>query len=319
MPGNGNVVQQFVDPRAQALMSQTAHMDIAQKYLFAMANRIAPQQLGLTPGQIYASEQGLAGYTMNRQTGVISDQMGQPVNPGSLMSTMNTNLGGNIYAGQGSGAGTSGTFNPSGWGSNPNIAPMGSGLAGGTGGGGSAPGSTGTNPYGGAAGLAGSGGNALRQQLMDSGQFNPNGSNTYAIQNMDLSGQGASVGQAGQADPGVVPPGTTPTAQGTVATTGTPMPTATGAPTPAPTSTPNPYRNTTGQVPGYNNGQTSGAIYSTAPQASTNPTPAATTSSPTATTNPTATSNPYTGPSGTTPYTRAPTPTGGIPGRATIQ
>lgn len=89
------------------------------------------------------------------------------------------------------------------------------------------PGTAGSySPYGGAAGsgLAGSAGNALRSMLMNSQQYNPNGANTYGIQNMDLSGQGNYVGQNGQAMPGS---GYNQTAQGTGQVTGQPLPKAT--------------------------------------------------------------------------------------------
>jgi hypothetical protein len=83
--------------------------------------------------------------------------------------------------------------------------------------------------------LAGAGGNDLRSQFMNSQQFNPNGSNSYAIQNMNLSGKGDLGSNMGGVPSnglfnGAVPstPNVT-TAIGNGSTSGQSMPTVTGA------------------------------------------------------------------------------------------
>jgi hypothetical protein len=97
--------------------AQSANMDPAQKYLFAMANRIPPANLGLSPGEINTAEQGLMGYTMNKNTGQITGVNGQPVDPSQMLSIMNTQLGGAPGADAGSffqwRNGQAGTFDPS--------------------------------------------------------------------------------------------------------------------------------------------------------------------------------------------------------------
>jgi hypothetical protein len=112
----GNVLQTYTDPRVAALSPAMANMDPSQKYLYAMANRIAPTQLGLNAGQIYDAEQGLAGYHMDKNTGQIFDMNNQPVAPGSTLGTMNTNLGGTGQIGSEADSawrlGQAGTYDP---------------------------------------------------------------------------------------------------------------------------------------------------------------------------------------------------------------
>lgn len=221
----------------QRLQAQSQNMDPAQKYLFAVANHMPPTALGLTPGQIYAAEQGLTGYHMDPQTGQITkaNAMGgrDAVDPNSLLSTINTNLGGSFGMENGNMVndaawinGGSGSYNiqpgQSGYGmgkmTNPSN-PTGntSNIGGGAG-----------NPNNAAGGLYGAAGNALRQMFMDSQQFNPNGANTYAIQNMNLSGLGDLGSNMGGMPSnglfgGAVPAGTPQTAQGTGSTSGNVM------------------------------------------------------------------------------------------------
>ncbi len=197
MAGLHNVLQSYADPRATALQGIAASMDPAQKYLLAMAHRISPAQLGLTPQQTNYYEQGLTGVTMNPRTGqIINNNTGQAVDPSSLMSTANTNMGGNIAGSGGvtptpgyNMTGTVGTGQMAGGGYLPGYTPP-AGTGYGTSGGVSNIGGGAGNPNNAAGGLYGAAGNQVRQQMMDSQQFNPNGANTYAIQNMNLSGQG---------------------------------------------------------------------------------------------------------------------------------
>jgi hypothetical protein len=99
--------------------------------------------------------------------------------------------------------------NPPGAGVDPN-----SNIGGGTG-----------NPNNAAGGLYGAAGNAIRQQMMDSTQFNPNGSNSYAIQNMNLSGQGGlGSNMGGMAGSNGLFGGAVQTAQGNGSTSGAAMP-----------------------------------------------------------------------------------------------
>ncbi len=177
----------------QAMSQMPQNMSIPQKYLWAQANHISPAQVGLTPGQIYASEQGLTGYSLDPRTGQItkSNAYGgrDPVDPMSLNQTINTNLGGSFGMENGQMVNDASWINGSNGTSNLGMsgynAPGSAGAAVSNLGGGAA------NPNNAAGGLYGAQGNQVRQQMMDSSQFNPNGANTYAIQNMNLSGQGA--------------------------------------------------------------------------------------------------------------------------------
>jgi hypothetical protein len=82
------------DQQQSAVANMPAGMDVAQKYLYAMANRVPAAYVGLTPGQIGVAEQGLHGYSMDKKTGQVKDMNGNPVDPGSLLGAMNTNMGG---------------------------------------------------------------------------------------------------------------------------------------------------------------------------------------------------------------------------------
>ncbi len=269
--GGGHVLQSYTDPRAASLAAQAAHMDPAQKYLFAVANRIQPTQLGLSPGQVYAYEQGLTGYTMDPRTGQVTKANAyggrDPVDPSSLMGSANTNLGGGIYEGNPQQVGS---YDPSSWGSNPNTWRGGMTLPqGGRSGGVSNIGGGATNPNN-AAGLGGSAGDALRQMFMTSQQFNPNGANTYAIQNMNLSGQGDLGSNMGGLPQNSLFGGAVPqTALGSGSTSGLPMPTtnptpATGVQTPqtAPTgsTTPSYFGNWGGPGSGTRTGTRTGTM-----------------------------------------------------------
>ena len=86
--------QMQTEGQQAAVANMPAGMDVAQKYLYAQANRVPAAYVGLTPGQINVAEQGLNGYSMDKRTGQVKDMNGNPVDPGSLLGTMNTNLGG---------------------------------------------------------------------------------------------------------------------------------------------------------------------------------------------------------------------------------
>jgi hypothetical protein len=249
----------------QSLANKPQGMDVPQTYLWAMANHISPAQLGLTAGQIYASEQGLAGYHMDPQTGQITKANPaapggrEAVNPQTLGAAINTNLGGSFGMENGQ------MVRDAAWINNApgsyNIQPGQSGYGNAPGGAGAAVNNLGggagnPNNAAGQGGLYGAAGNAIRQQMMDSQQFNPNGANTYAIQNMNLSGQGGlGSNMGGMPSNGLYPSQTTPPA---------------GA-TPIPQS-PTPYTGAVGQsgqsAPVLNNngggGQAPGTPYTTA-------------------------------------------------------
>lgn len=100
----------------QGLQAGMAGMDPAQKYLYAMANRIPGASAGLTAGQMGVAEQGLHGYTMDPRTGQVTDMNGQPVDPSQLLNIMNTNMGGTGQIGSEADSqwrlGQAGTYNP---------------------------------------------------------------------------------------------------------------------------------------------------------------------------------------------------------------
>ncbi len=215
----------------QAMSQMPQNMSIPQKYLWAQANHISPAQVGLTPGQIYASEQGLTGYSLDPRTGQItkSNAYGgrDPVDPMSLNQTINTNLGGSFGMENGQMVNDASWINGSNGTSNLGMsgynAPGSAGAAVSNLGGGAA------NPNNAAGGLYGAQGNQVRQQMMDSSQFNPNGANTYAIQNMNLSGQGSLGSNMGGLPSnglfgGAVPANATSTAQGTGTQNTNPIP-----------------------------------------------------------------------------------------------
>jgi hypothetical protein len=222
----------------QSLANKPQGMDVPQTYLWAMANHISPAQLGLTAGQIYASEQGLTGYHMDPQTGQITKANPaapggrEAVNPQTLGATINTNLGGSFGMENGQMVGDAAWINnaPGSY----NIQPGQSGYGNAPGGAGAAVnnlgGGTGNpNNAAGQGGLYGAAGNAIRQQMMDSSQFNPNGANTYAIQNMNLSGQGDLGSNMGGVPSNGLFNGAVPTAAGNGATTGVAIPQTLGA------------------------------------------------------------------------------------------
>lgn len=280
----------FKQRQQQAMQNMPQGMDVAQKYLWAMANHISPANIGLTSGQIYASEQGLTGYAMNPQTGQVTKANAyggrDAVDPKSLLSTINTNLGGSF--GQENGQtvadaswayGSPGSYNVT-----PGSSSFGTGRSGVYGGGNGVSniGGGAGNPNNAAGGLYGSAGNAVRQQMMDSQQFNPNGANTYAIQNMNLTGQGSlgsnMGGMAGTTYPsqsgastavgngstsGAVMPSTSPTPPASSYSTTTAPTTGTGVMTPQTSPT-------GARTPGYFN---SGSTAAPAPSYSTTPTP----------------------------------------------
>jgi len=159
--------------RQQAIQNMPPNLPRDQQYAYLVANKIAPSTMGFTGDEINQYEGSQMYNKWNNQTGGMQNIMDNYAQ-GGYGKNQNPATGQPMWTGQNHGG-------------QLRMGP----AAGGAG--------QAANPYGGNAGLYGAGGNALRQQLMDSGQFNPNGSNTYAIQNMDLSGQGASVGQQGQA------------------------------------------------------------------------------------------------------------------------
>jgi hypothetical protein len=243
-----NAAQDYRNPQVWAQMQQQmSNMDPATKYLYAKAHNIPAAAIGMYPQTINYLEQSLMGFTMDKRTGQILQQNGDgsntPIAPGQLQTAVQSRNGADIT--QTGGMALNGI----------NQATYGMGVGGRQGlasaayaaanpmSGFTPPGSNGgnnSNVGGGAgnpnnvAGLGGSAGNALRQMFMTSDQFNPNGANTYAIQNMNLSGQGDLGSNMGGMPQNGLFGGAVPTAQGTGQTTGTPMPTQTGAPTPAP-------------------------------------------------------------------------------------
>lgn len=222
--------EQMMRNRQTAMQNMPQGLNSNQQVAYAMANHINPTQMGLTNQQINYGEQGNMGSRWNNATGRMESTTGQPymANAGNGGGAINPGVAGGSMTGTvGSGqmpwnTPGSGMYNPYGKGgtnglpltndwrtdprnpASPNYNPAyqqsldaaasshstlpGLGQSGG---------GSGFNPYGGAAGpggLAGSAGNALRNMFMGSQQFNPNGANTYAIQNMNLSGQGGGLG-----------------------------------------------------------------------------------------------------------------------------
>lgn len=227
------VQQQIMKARqAQAVQNMPAGLNPQQKEAYAAANHIPAASLGLTNDQINSGEQANMGQVWSNKTG----GMVSTTDPNNAYGRTSTPTGAASTIGQPIPTTTT----------SPAVAP---------------------NPYGGAAGLAGSGGNALRQQMMDSGQFNPNGANTYAIQNLDMSGQGASIDQNGNAVPAATPTSTVPAATPAPAVPGVtppgttpPPPGSSGAPVGA---TNNPYVPSAGLGGGNHSviqGGTSGGI-----------------------------------------------------------
>ncbi len=219
----------------QQMQQQMASMDPATKFLYAQAHGIPAAAIGMYPQTINYLAQSLMGFSMDKRTGQIVQQNGDgtntPVQSGQLQQAVQqrngadiTQTGGMALTGinqstYGMGVGGKAGQAAAAYSSANPVSP-----SYGSGGGGGAPG---YNPYGGSAGLAGSAGNAVRQQMMDSQQFNPNGANTYAIQNMNLSGQGdLGSNMGGMAGSNGMYPSQT-TALGSGAISGTAMPSTT--------------------------------------------------------------------------------------------
>jgi hypothetical protein len=147
----------FKQRQQLALQNMPPGLPRDQQYAYLVANHIAPASQGFSGEEINRYEQAQMYDKWNNQTGGMQNIMDNYAQ-GGYGKNQDPNTGQIVN-----------------WSGNGGHSNIGGGAG---------------NPNNAAGGLYGSAGNALRQMFMDSQQFNPNGANTYAIQNMNLSGLG---------------------------------------------------------------------------------------------------------------------------------